>query len=276
MMKRTKICHGKLPIERRDGMLKKRIRTSRENDIINIKQEVGSVSRRLINKERRIGFGGNKAYGLNKSSKALKPCTRSLFKAIKRFVEETNKIWRGGILKTRGLLTINSFIESAMKKSIFNIKLMNRPRRGNSKTKNNTNSAWFNNRRKSLIKVNTMLLGETTTHPTSFVTSESAIGMKFMTKNPFARNNVNTRRFGNKSPCIILLKSFKFIAHSRKPERVKKSSLITGWNRRDGWGGGKIETFGGEKKSSFSTGAHDMIIGERWYKNGIGWQWVFG
>ena len=94
MKKRTKVNHGKLTIERRDDMLEKRIRTSRENDIINIKQEVGSVSRRLMNKDRRIGFGGNKAYGLNKSSKALKPCTRSLFKAIKRFVEETNKIWR--------------------------------------------------------------------------------------------------------------------------------------------------------------------------------------
>ena len=60
MMKRTKISHEELTIERRDDMLKKRVRTSCENDIINIKQEVGSVSRRLIKKREESDLEGIK------------------------------------------------------------------------------------------------------------------------------------------------------------------------------------------------------------------------
>jgi len=100
MVKRTKIRHGKFMIKRGDNMVEKRVSASRENDIINIEQKIGSMFRRPKNKERGIRFRGNEANGLNESGKTLKPCSRSLFETIKRFLEKTNKVGRGGILKT--------------------------------------------------------------------------------------------------------------------------------------------------------------------------------
>jgi hypothetical protein len=40
-----------------------------------------------------------KANGLNKSGKTIKPGTRSLFKTIERFMEETYKIRRRGVFE---------------------------------------------------------------------------------------------------------------------------------------------------------------------------------
>ena len=148
---------------------------------------------------------------------------------------------------------------------------MNRPRRGNSKAEDNTNSAWFHNRGKSLIKINTMLLGKTATNPSSFVTSKSTVSVKFMLKNPFAGNNINTGWFGNKSPCVILLEGIKFITHGGKPKRIQKSTFVCGGNERNCRSGREIKSFGWKKKAAFATCAHDMIIGRRWNGDGIRW-----
>jgi hypothetical protein len=85
------------------------------------------MSRRMENKKRSVCFRGNKTNSLNKRCKTLEPSTRSLFKTIKRFVKKTDMIRSGGVLKTRGLLTIDSFSKMTMKKNIFNIELMKRP-----------------------------------------------------------------------------------------------------------------------------------------------------
>jgi hypothetical protein len=55
--------------------------------------------------------------------------------------------------------------------------------------------------------------------------------MKFVAKNPLARDNINTRWFGNKRPHVILLKGIKLIAHGGEPKRIKKSMLVGGGNR---------------------------------------------
>jgi hypothetical protein len=121
------------------------------------------------------------------------------------------------INKVRGLLTIDFFIESTMKKSVFNVKLMNGPVIGESKRKNNTDGGMFDNRAKSFIKINTWLLGKTPNYPSSLVASKGTIRMKLMAKNPFATDNVSIWRRRNKSPGVITLKSIKFLLHGLTP-----------------------------------------------------------
>ena len=135
-------------------------------------------------------------------------------------------------------MTVDSFVESAIKKSIFDIKLVNGPGRRNSDTKNYTNGAGSDDMRKGFIEVNPMLLGETTAYPTSFITSESAIRVKFMTEDPFTRNNIGVGGFGNERPCVVLEESIKFLTHSRMPERVEKSMFVGFWDWGDRYGSG--------------------------------------
>jgi hypothetical protein len=145
-------------------------------------------------------------------------------------MKKTYKVRRGRILKARRLLTVDCLIKSAMEKSIFDIKLMNRPCGGYGKTENNTNSARLANRRKSFFKINTLLLRKNVTYPTGFVACKSTIRMKFVAKYPLAGNNINARWFWNKRPRVIPLKSIKLIAHSGKPKKIKKSTFVGGGN----------------------------------------------
>ena len=78
-----------------------------------------------------------------------------------------------------------------------------------------------------------MLLGKATTDPTSFITRKTAIGVEFLTKNPFTRNYVGRGRTRNKLPCVILKESGELVAHSGSPMGVKKSSFVSFRERRD-------------------------------------------
>ena len=73
-----------------------------------------------------------------------------------------------------------------MKKSVFDIKLMDGPKRRDGDAKYSTNSAGFDNWRESLIIIDAVLLRVTTTYPSSFVACKTSIGIKFVSKNPFA------------------------------------------------------------------------------------------
>ena len=141
------------------------------------------------------------------------------------------------MFKTRGLLTIDSFIENVVEKSIFDVKLMNRPRGRNNNTKNDTNSTWFDNRRESLMIIDAVLLRKTMADPTGFISSKSTISVKFVPKNPFTGDNIGISWFGNEGPCIILSESIKLIAHSSMSERIKKGTLVSCGNWRNSCSG---------------------------------------
>ena len=133
-------------------------------------------------KERCIRTGGSEANSLSISGKTLKPSPWCLFETIKRFLKKTNIIRIRRIFKTKWLLTIDCFLKRAMKKSVFYIKLMNRPRRRDGDAKDSTNSAGFDNWRESLIIIDAMLLRVTTAYPASFITCKTSIGIKFVSK----------------------------------------------------------------------------------------------
>lgn len=93
-----------------------------------------------------------------KESTTLKPCLRGLFKVIQRLRKPTNMIRKCQIRKPRGLPAVHSFVKSAMKKSVRDIKLMHRPGVYDIKTKNNVNRGRFHNWAKSFIVINVRLL----------------------------------------------------------------------------------------------------------------------
>ena len=91
--------------------------------------------------ERSVRTGRNETGCLSISRKTLKPSPWCLFKTIKRFLKKTNMIWIGAIFEAKRLLTIDCFLKRAMKKSVFDIELMNRPRRRDGDAEDITNGA---------------------------------------------------------------------------------------------------------------------------------------
>jgi hypothetical protein len=212
-------------VKRRNNLVKKGRRRGGKNNVINIKKKICSVVVGFKDEKRGVTFGRNIANGLNKSGKALKPSTRRLFEIVERLAKKTNMIRRGRILKTRRLLTVDSLIKSPVEKSTFDVKLMNRSREGHDKTENSMNSARLTNMRKSFFKINTLLLTKTMTYPTGFVACKSTIRMKFVAKNPLARDNINAGGFRNKRPFVILLESIKIITHSGKAKEYQEKHV---------------------------------------------------
>jgi len=88
---------------------------------------------------------------------------------MQRLVQATDKVWMGGILKTRRLHTVYCLSESAMQEGVLDIKLMNKPLTGESQGKHRANSGRLHHWAEGLQKVHTRLLRETAEYPTCLV-----------------------------------------------------------------------------------------------------------
>lgn len=95
----------------------------------------------------------------------------SLLKTIEGFLKMTDMVRVRRINKAQGLLTKDYLIKIAMTKGIFDVKLLNSPRVRCGYVEDDTNSGWFDDRAKSLIKINARQLGVTANNPTCLVVS---------------------------------------------------------------------------------------------------------
>jgi hypothetical protein len=109
-----------------------------------------------------------------------------------------------------------------MKKSVLDIKLMNRPIPGMSYGEDCANSGRLDNGTESFIVVDTRALSEATKDPTSLVTVQRAISMKFMFENPFSSDHVGLGGARNEIPSLIVHESSIFIFHGATPVRISK------------------------------------------------------
>jgi hypothetical protein len=80
----------------------------------------------------------------------------------------TNIVRSRGILKTRRLLHVYCVIKKTMKESIADVNLPGVPSTRDYKGKNETNSSRFNNRTKSLMAIDAILLCESPSNELSF------------------------------------------------------------------------------------------------------------
>lgn len=84
-----------------------------------------------------------------------------------------------------------------IKKDILDIELMDGPRAGDGKAKNNSNGGWFDDWAECLVKINVGLLRVVANNPSSLVASKRAIGIEFVLKDSFAHDNIGIRGLRN-------------------------------------------------------------------------------
>jgi hypothetical protein len=124
-----------------------------------------------------------------------------------------------------------------------------------------TNGARLDNGGENFIVVNAMLLKKTSADPTGFIARERTIGVKFLAKHPFARNNIGITRRRNELPGLVGEQSLKFFVHGSSPIMIEKSKFISlrKWRKRS-CSNGEVKTINGKTKAGFGTSTHGMII----------------
>ena len=75
----------------------------------------------LVNEERGVTFRGNEPDGRDERGKTSKPCTRSLLKAVKGFLEAADVRRCNGVFEPEGLLAVDGLSKMAMKESVLDI-----------------------------------------------------------------------------------------------------------------------------------------------------------
>ncbi|KAK1648280.1 hypothetical protein QYE76_066085 [Lolium multiflorum] len=199
--KRTKISHEKLITKTslyKGNIL--RIITSNDH-IINIEKEKGASTRRSVNEKCWIMKTRRETSSSHHRGKALKPGTRGLFETIERTSKTTNHPIGNRIPRRR--LHVNLLTQLAIKKSILNIKLGDRPAANRSNSKKGTHSSHMSHRGKSLIIVTTVLLLKATSHKTRFIALKRSIRASLNFIDPLTCDGTNTRRGRNKIPSDI-------------------------------------------------------------------------
>jgi len=119
----------------------------------------------------------------------------------------------------------------ALKKSVVDIELMDRPRARNSKRQNCPNCGWLNNWTESFSEVNTRPLSKSTKYPTSFVALKTPISMKLVLEYPLAGNHISSSWPRQQIPSVVGQEGRKLSFHCCSPVWISKSSTITPWNR---------------------------------------------
>ena len=87
----------------------------------------------------------------------------------------------------------------AMKKGILHIELVDRLGAGDGQAEDDPYGGRFDNRTEGLVVVDVVLLGEAADHPAGFVTSQGAVRVEFMFKNPLPRHDVGAWWSWNKT-----------------------------------------------------------------------------
>jgi hypothetical protein len=91
-----------------------------------------------------------------------------------------------------------------MKKCVLHIKLMDRPVPGMSQREDGANRGWLDNGAESFSIINTGTLGETAKNPSSLVSVQRAISMKFVFENPFTGDHICLGRTRDEIPSVVI------------------------------------------------------------------------
>jgi hypothetical protein len=127
MVEHTQILHRKLVLKSGNDAAEKWLTGGGEDNIINIEQQVRSVSSMVIDKQRCIRLGLHKPQCQQKSSKPMVPRPGCLLEAVKRPVEPADHVRTGRINEPHRLTAVHCLSEKTVQKSILDVQLMYGP-----------------------------------------------------------------------------------------------------------------------------------------------------
>ena len=190
VMELAQVSHGKLSAESGDDTLKKGRCRGREDDVVDVEEQVCCAEGAVKGEERHIRLGACEAKVGDEGGEAMVPRARGLLQAVESTIEAAHMIRVGGINEPSGLVAEHHLGELAMEEGIRDVELPDLPVGGEGDGEDDPDGSRFNNRAKCLVEVDVVLLRETAQYPACFVAVESAVSFEVMTKDPFARDDV--------------------------------------------------------------------------------------
>ena len=138
----------------------------------------------------------------------------------------------GGVDKARWLLAVDSLLQVTVKKCVLHVELMDGPGARDGEAEDNPYRGRFDNRTEGLVVVDVVLLGEAADHPAGFVTSQGAVRVEFMFKNPLPRHDVGAWWSWNKAPGAVVDERLVLVRHGSPPVRVSQPTPVVRRDRR--------------------------------------------
>lgn len=184
-----------------------------------------------------------------------------MFETVKGFVKTTDIVWKRSVNEARRLLTVDTLIESTMEEGVLNVKLMDQLVMGDSDGKNSMDNGQFDNWAKILLIINARLLREAMNYPSWFIAVKRAIGLVFMSENPFARYDVGVWRARIKIPRPIGMKRGDLVKHGMMPVGIFESIAVGfgNWRQRRST---EVEPFKGLTKTRLPVSYHRAVFGD--------------
>jgi hypothetical protein len=176
-----------------------------------------------VNKESWIMSTSRKTSSCDHGGKALKPSSRSLFRAIEGVMKVTNHTLNVRI--PRWWTHINLHTHLTIKKDILYIKLRDGPLPNRSHDKS-VNSGHMSNKSKSRIIIITMFLLKTTCNKTSLISLKRTVRAGLNLIDPLTRDLTDTWRTCHKTPHANSFKSSNLLSHSVLPFQIKNNIII--------------------------------------------------
>ena len=96
-------------------------------------------------------------------------------------------------------------LEMAVQECSGNIEQLGAPAARRGDGEHCLDSGRLDNGRERLIKIHTSPLCEAMNDPSCLVSLKGSIGVQFMLENPFAIDDMSSRRTVDETPCLILL-----------------------------------------------------------------------
>jgi hypothetical protein len=168
-----------------------------------------------------------------------------LLQAIEGFVQTTYVLRPDGVDESGRLLAVDNLVKSAIKEGILDVKLMDGPGAGDGDVEDKPNGGGLDDGAESLVVVDAGMLGEAAENPACLASSQGAIGVELVTKDPLAGDHVGARRARHERLGAVVDEGLVLIGHSSAPERILKSLASRGRHGIDGVRGGEVEPING-------------------------------
>jgi hypothetical protein len=171
VMELPKVCHGELRVKAIDDAMEQSIRGSREDDVVDVQQQVGTGAALSVDKEGGVGGRSDEAELSNVRGEALVPRPRGLLEAIEGALKKTDGVGTHRVDEAGGLLTVDRLVQVIVKKGILHVQLVDRPLTRGGDAEDDLNGGRLDDGAECLVVVDAVAWGEASNDPASLVTS---------------------------------------------------------------------------------------------------------
>jgi hypothetical protein len=165
VVERAEVLHRELQLESCSSMLEKLRVQGGEDDVVDVEQQVSSVSAAAVDKQRGVRLGLHEAQGDQVGGKAVVPRSRRLLRAVEELVQLAHQLRVRGVNEAGGLRVVDGLGECAMEEGVLDVELVHGPTPGDSQSQHSPDSGRLDDGAKGLVVVHLGALSEPPEEP---------------------------------------------------------------------------------------------------------------